>query len=160
MLLAACAPRPAPESPSSAPTVSSVEVRVAQLDRVRTGPGAPELNREPVEIGADVTEALESALAPDPSGDVTVSVSLRGVELISRVEAAIPGAASRITGVVSAESAETGAEFLAPVEITAGASAVSLPGVAGVVTAPDLEDDYEATVSGFASQVKQRLAAG
>ena len=101
------------------------------------------------QVGSDLQTrlAVQMGLQSDPAGTpVSVAVVVTDVSLITALEGAIPGAKSRISGTVSVADAD-------PVVVVGVSERFRVPGVLGVITAPDRQTDYDETASGFAKEI-------
>ncbi len=101
------------------------------------------------ELEADLENRIEPRLAARSSEageEIMVLVTLTDVTLISQIAGAVPGLKSRIEGNVTTTSA--GAQA-----VNGSSGRVRVPGVLGIVTAPDRATDYSETANGFATAI-------
>lgn len=157
--LSACAePQLIDAQTSKGLSVNSVSVNVSDLGDV-TGRN---LVVAPEQIQKDVRAAVVSELAKGPNGsrDVNVLLTLEGTSLVSPAGALVPGNKSQIRGLLQVTDAETGETVLKPTKVKGTAkSGYALGGVIGAAlkVGESPEQDYRATVAGFAIDVRNRL---
>ena len=123
--------------------------------------GGRNLEISPEQITADVDAVLTSHLMARSAGgsqDVVAEVVLDDVKLITPGQRAVLGGSSSISGVLTVRDAASNEIVLAPTEVVGLAEGnVPLGGFLGAVTTKSPNKDYQATLSGFASNVSTRL---
>ena len=102
---------------------------------------------------SDLEADLEGRIAPrlatrssEDGEEIRVLVRVTDVTLISQIAGAVPGLKSQIEGNVTTTSA--GAQA-----VNGTSGRVRVPGVLGIVTAPDRATDYSETANGFATAI-------
>lgn len=157
--LSACATEPLLDAQTSEGLhVDSVSVDVSDIGDV-TGRN---LVVAPKQIQKDVRAAVVSELAKGPNGsrEVNVLLTLEGTSLVSPAGALVPGNKSEIRGILQVTDAKTGEIVLKSTEVTGTAkSGYALGGVLGAAlkVGESPQEDYRATVAGFAVDVRKRL---
>ena len=88
-------------------------------------------------------------------GDLVVDV--KEVNLVARGLSALAPVQSSSKVVLSVTERGTGRVIVAPTEITAFSAQLRGSGIIGAATAPSVEKDYNATLTGLANAVEKRL---
>lgn len=118
-----------------------------------------EISVAPAQIGADVRSTLMASLG-DSAGDRPVNVKLliERVILVSPGQSMLVGGVSTITGTMWIVDEGTGAVLMKPTTVRGTAKGGWAPGgLIGVALTKSPQEDYRATVAGFAADVRKRL---
>ncbi|MDZ4391893.1 hypothetical protein [Cypionkella sp.] len=110
------------------------------------------------QINADLTQALQRQLRVTPQGNADVTVTVKEVRLMSRMQELMLGGASYVKGTLTVTDAATGRQIVAPTEVFATSQRFRVGGPIGAVVAPTAKDDYLQTIEGFAMNVRVRLS--
>ncbi|WP_458878255.1 hypothetical protein [Arenibacterium sp. CAU 1754] len=137
--------------------VVDVSVDTSAIDGVE---GGREIAVPPAQIKTDLRNALLGTLRSANSGGRPVKVNLliERVYLVSPGQSMMIGGVSTIRGTLWITDAKTGAVVLKQTKVQGTAKGgYVLGGVIGVALTKSPQDDYRATVAGFAADVKKRL---
>ncbi|MDA8585859.1 hypothetical protein N9L47_06245 [Rhodobacteraceae bacterium] len=147
-LLAACAP-PADDGVVDRAQQLPFDVTEVTID---TSAVTQEMLGDALSL-SDLEADLRGRIAPklaarstEGGDEIMVNVQVTEVKLISLIAGAVPGLKSRIDGTVTTTS--VGAQA-----VDGRSGRVRVPGVLGIVTAPDRATDYNETANGFATAI-------
>lgn len=112
----------------------------------------------PAQINADLTQALQRKLRATAQGNADVTVRVKELRLMSRVQEMMLGGASYLKGTLSVTDAATGRQIVAPTAVVATSQRVRVGGPIGAAVAPSAAKDYQQTIEGFAQNVLVRLS--
>jgi hypothetical protein len=113
----------------------------------------------PAQIGADIRSTLLASLGNN-AGDRPVKVNLlvERVVLVSPGQSMLVGGVSTITGTMWIVDARNGAVLMKPATVRGTAKGGWVGGgLIGVALTKEPQEDYRATVAGFAADVRKRL---
>ena len=135
--------------------ISSVRVETSSLTKAVKGrPNAITT----AQLANDATRVLRQRFAAQSGavqGDLVVDV--KEVNLVARGLSALAPVQSSSKVVLSVTERGTGRVIVAPTEITAFSAQLRGSGIIGAATAPSVEKDYNATLTGLANAVEKRL---
>ncbi|MCP5072767.1 MAG: hypothetical protein GY947_05650 [Rhodobacteraceae bacterium] len=159
LAVSACVPEPLLDaSAASGYSIRSVDIDVSAIEGLK---GGREITKTPEQIRADidgtVTHVLQQASAEN-GRPLKVSIAVDSVALVSPGQALLLGGVSTIRGMLTATDAKTGDVVIPATKVFGTAKGGWAPGgILGAASTKTPENDYKATVVGFANDVKLRL---
>ena len=156
--LSACAAPLLEEGVAQQLKITSVSVDVSSIEGVK----GRKISKLPEQVRADIAAAVSGQLAAGSVGTrpAKAQLSVKRVQLVSPGQSFLIGGSSTISGTLQVTDARTGEVILAPTDVVGTAkSGYALGGVIGAAVKANQtpEDDYKATVAGFAADVRKRL---
>ena len=156
--LAACATEPLLNlSMANGYNVGSVSIDVSSVEGLK---GGREIVRSPAQIKADMMASVGAAMAREsnPAGRrVSVQINLTEVYLVSPGQAFLLGGISSAKGVLQVTDSVTGEIVVPATEIVGTVEGWAPGGLIALANSVTPEQDYNALVAGFATEVKTRL---
>ncbi len=155
-VLVACAQPIAKSVDTGQFQVRAVNVDLSQFERVK----GRNIDVPRAQVERDLSAALTRELTAASAGNsrpVDVDMKIFSVSLVSPGQAALVGGLSNVSGEISVRDARSGEVLVPPTEIAGTPSGYAPGGIIAVALTKSPQEDYQATVAGFAADVRRSL---